>query len=95
METSVKDSYSRVLQHLAHDSSDADKALGGLTIALMCEEGTLPQETSTATEIRESLFAALMNENAQVKVGASLAYKPQTKPESTYIPAYKCRSMPF
>ena len=67
-----KDSYSRALQHVAQGSSDADKALGALSIALMCEEGTIPQDSKTVAETRECLFAALMNEAAQVKVGTSL-----------------------
>jgi len=66
-----KDSYSRAMQHVAQGSSDADKALGALSIALMCEEGNIPQDSTTVTETRECLFAALMNEAAQVKVGAS------------------------
>lgn len=65
-------SYSRAMQHLGHGSSDADKALGALTIALMCEEGNIPQDAIIAGELRDCLFEALGKDDAgQVKVGVS------------------------
>lgn len=62
-------SYSRVMQHLAHGESDADKALGALTIALMCEEGKIPSNSTTVSKMRECLFNVLSDGAEEVKVG--------------------------
>ena len=64
----AKASLSRAMQHLAQGEQEADKALGALTIALMCEEGNIPADTETLDRLRACLFDALNGGSDQVKV---------------------------
>ena len=69
METNAsKSSFEGPLKHLGEDCSVADRALAALTIALMCNEGTVPENENTIGSIHHGLFSALKEQDRDMKV---------------------------
>jgi hypothetical protein len=111
METNAsKSSFEGPLKHLGESCPVADRALAALTIALMCNEGTIPEDTDTVGSIHHGLFSALKEEDRDLKVcngcrhwsndnAAKMKHQMGTichiYNNSIYMSTFDCRLTPF
>ncbi len=66
---SLTGSFSGPLKHLSGNGSANDKSLAALSIVLMVNEGTLPDDIETSNAIHDALYAAMReDEGVQVRL---------------------------
>ena len=89
---SLTGSFLGPLKHLSGNGSPADKSLAALSIALMVNEGTLPEDLETSNAIHDALYAA-MKEDEGIQVRFCRSTRATQTRILDYISIFDCRLM--